>query len=326
MSDIIISAGLMVKDEQRGILAALLSLVGLADEIVIVDTGSTDDTIRIIERFMERGHMPVHLYHAPWGNDFGAMRMEVQSHCVGDWIFVLDGDERVSKPGNIRELMLTTEKEALGARIEAVMSGGGRDCHDAIRAYRRDRGYWQYPIHNQLMGFKSAEPSTCVIESYYTGSHKEGLQHKLARSIPILLDYHEKHPYDPHAPFFLAKSYRSVADWPQVRRWCELCHKLVPSEPAYAIWWIWWHESVSILDSIQAAAPIAEEMIGYHPQYGEAWHKRITHDLLSWAHFVQHKGAYIFQSDITGQFCTRDRLAEVTRLLGLPLEFRKEEG
>ena len=315
-----ISAAMIVKNEEARLTTALESLIGIVDELVIVDTGSSDETIPIIRAFDAANHMPVTFAEVPWNGYFAAMRMEAQARCVGDWIFILDGDERVSEPGDIREKMLTTDREALGCRIEAVMESGQRDCHDAIRAYRRNKCYWQYPIHNQLMGFRTAEPTRCVIESFYVGTLKE----KLERSIPMLLDYYKKHPFDPHAPFFLAKSYRSIARWPDVRRYCEVCHKLVPGEAAYAIWWIWWHESVSMMDGIKAAAPIAEEMLSYHPQYGEAWHRRIAHDLLSWAEYVQHKGAYIFQSDITGKFATRANLSQVTELLGLPLQFREE--
>jgi len=314
----VISAGMFVKNEQRGLNAALTSLVGLADELVIIDTGSTDDTIPIIERFQDRHHMPVTFAEVPWNHDFGAMRMEVQSRCIGDWIFVLDGDERVTRQGTMRHAMLNTEKEALGARIEAEMDSGQTDCHDAIRAYRRDKGHWMYPIHNQLVGFSSAEPTSCVIRSYYVGTLKE----KLARSVPMLEKYGREHPFDPHAPFFLAKSYRAIADWPRVRYHCEECRKLVPSEPAYAIFWIWLHESISIIDGMDAAHPIAEEALAYHPEYGELWHKRLTHDALSWAQFVQKKGAYVFQSDVTGKYV--NNLPQAARLLGLPLEFRNE--
>ena len=312
-----ISAAMFVKDEAKRIWAALNSLVGLVDEVVIIDTGSTDRTVPLIQEFAGLDAVPTRLYHREWQNDFGDMRNQVQALCEGSWIFILDGDEVVTDHGNMRERMLNTTREALGARIEAEMDSGQTDCHDAIRAYRKDACHWQYPIHNQLMGFKSAEPTSCVIRSYYVGTLKD----KLARSVPMLEKYGAEHPFDPHAPFFLAKSYRAIADWPNVRKWCEVCRKLVPSEPAYAIFWIWLHEAISLTESLEAAHPVAEEALAYHPKYGELWHKRLTHDALSWATFIQNKGSYVFQSDVTGKFV--ENLPEASKLLGLPLEFRK---
>jgi glycosyltransferase involved in cell wall biosynthesis len=324
MSDIQISAGMMVRNEEQRLGRALGSLVGLADELVIVDTGSDDGTIGIIEGFRNGGAMPVTFAQVPWSGDFGAMRMEVQSRCVGDWVFVLDGDEYVQDQGNLRALMLdeTHDHDAFGVRIVAEMDSGATDEHDAIRAYLRNKCVWKYPIHNQLLGFRKAAPSTGVVRSYYVGT----LDAKLRRSIPMLEKFYAENPYDPHGPFFLAKSYRAIGDWPKVKRYAQKCRELIPSEAAYAIYWIWLHEAVCALESFDAAEPVIDEALAYHAKYGELWHRKMTHDLLKWTRYVQNKGAYVFQSDITGKYAQTANLRQAAELLGLPLEFRNEGG
>ena len=63
-----VSAALIVRDESAFIEACLESLVGIVDEIVVVDTGSTDDTIDKARRF------PIKLHRFQWGQDFSAAR------------------------------------------------------------------------------------------------------------------------------------------------------------------------------------------------------------------------------------------------------------
>ena len=63
----------------------------LVDEIVVVDTGSTDATAAVASRFGAR------VYPFPWVDSFAAARNESLRHARGDWIFWLDGDERLDE-------------------------------------------------------------------------------------------------------------------------------------------------------------------------------------------------------------------------------------
>src|SRR5205823_151903 len=65
----------------------LESVRGLVDEIVVVDTGSTDRTVEIAERHGAK------VVHFPWSDDFAAARNESLRHATRSWILVLDADE-----------------------------------------------------------------------------------------------------------------------------------------------------------------------------------------------------------------------------------------
>lgn len=80
----------IVKDEAAALPACLASVKDVVDEIVVLDTGSTDNTIAVAE---ELGAI-VHTY--PWNNDFAAARNEALKYTSGDWILVLDADERLN--------------------------------------------------------------------------------------------------------------------------------------------------------------------------------------------------------------------------------------
>ena len=86
-------AALIVCDESEFIEPCLQSLAGIVDDIVVVDTGSTDDTI-----FEKARRFPIELHEFAWRDDFSAARNYAIEQARGDWIFYIDADERLEVP------------------------------------------------------------------------------------------------------------------------------------------------------------------------------------------------------------------------------------
>jgi len=105
-----LSACLIVKNEEKFLEQCLQSIKDLADEIIIVDTGSTDRTKEIAQRFTNK------VYDFPWCNDFSAARNQSLKYAVGEWILVLDADETISQEDHhkIKELIINAAKEVSG--------------------------------------------------------------------------------------------------------------------------------------------------------------------------------------------------------------------
>jgi glycosyltransferase involved in cell wall biosynthesis len=87
-----LSLAMIVKNEARCLARCLGSIKKIADEIIIVDTGSTDRTVAIAGGFNAK------IFHFDWCDDFSAARNFALEQTTGDWILVLDGDETVSEP------------------------------------------------------------------------------------------------------------------------------------------------------------------------------------------------------------------------------------
>lgn len=85
-----LSVCMIVKNEEKHIARCLKSLVPVADEIVVVDTGSEDRTPRIARVFGAK------ILQFPWTNDFSEARNYSLDHARGDWILVHDADEVIS--------------------------------------------------------------------------------------------------------------------------------------------------------------------------------------------------------------------------------------
>lgn len=89
-----VSAIIITKDEERNISRCLRSLIGWVDEIIILDSGSTDNTVSICKQYTS------HIYIVDWPG-YGPQKNRAMTLAKGDWIFSIDADEWV--PANLRE-------------------------------------------------------------------------------------------------------------------------------------------------------------------------------------------------------------------------------
>ena len=85
-----LSLCMIVKNEERYLAACLKSVRDVVDEMIIVDTGSTDKTREIARVFGAK------IFEFPWTGDFAVARNYSLTHAEGDWILVLDADEVIS--------------------------------------------------------------------------------------------------------------------------------------------------------------------------------------------------------------------------------------
>ncbi|NJL47276.1 MAG: tetratricopeptide repeat protein [Leptolyngbyaceae cyanobacterium SM2_5_2] len=102
-----ISLCMIVKDEALTLGRALESVKGWVDDIVVVDTGSTDGTQEIAASYGAR------VYPLAWVNDFAAARNASLSYATGDWVLVLDADE-VLQPETAQTLRQLDQGQSLG--------------------------------------------------------------------------------------------------------------------------------------------------------------------------------------------------------------------
>ena len=122
-----LSVCLIAKNEERFLDGCLESIRGLADQIILVDTGSTDRTVEIA-----RAH-GAEIHFRAWDNDFSAARNAALLHARGDWILVLDADEEVSKAHHSNLRALLTQANTIAYRLPLVDVG------------REDQGVSQVP-------------------------------------------------------------------------------------------------------------------------------------------------------------------------------------
>ena len=85
---------MIVKNEEKLLPQCLESVKDVVDEMVIVDTGSTDDTVAIAENYGAR------VYFHEWNNSFSEARNHAFEHARGlnpDWFLIMDADEELER-------------------------------------------------------------------------------------------------------------------------------------------------------------------------------------------------------------------------------------
>ena len=103
----------VVRNEEALIGQSIESVLPIADEIIIVDTGSVDKTVQTCSKFPKT---TVHSY--PWSEDFSQARNYAMRLCHGPWILYLDADEKIDEKARlaINSAMLSNAGAA-GLRI-----------------------------------------------------------------------------------------------------------------------------------------------------------------------------------------------------------------
>lgn len=97
----LLSVSVIARNEARRLPGFLEALAGLAEEIALVDTGSTDETVAVARA----AGCTVHTF--TWNDDFSAARNAALAYCTGAWILSLDADERIAPADHeaVRELL-----------------------------------------------------------------------------------------------------------------------------------------------------------------------------------------------------------------------------
>lgn len=108
---ITISLCMIVKNEAAVLDRCLRSVADLMDEIILVDTGSTDNTLEIARKYTD------HIYHFDWCDDFAAARNFALSHATMDYIYSCDADEVLDEVNHKRFEHL---KEAMLPEVDIV--------------------------------------------------------------------------------------------------------------------------------------------------------------------------------------------------------------
>ena len=123
-----LSLCMIAKNEEEFIGDCLASVSKLVDEIIVVDTGSTDRTIEIAESYGAK------VLHHPWQGDFAAARNESLAHATGDWILVLDADETLPSEGHAELKKALRNKDNVGyaLAIENLMGEAGNEVQTAL--------------------------------------------------------------------------------------------------------------------------------------------------------------------------------------------------
>lgn len=193
-----LSVCMIVKNEQEMLPRCLDSIAGLWDQLVIVDTGSTDKTVEIAESY------GAEVYHHEWENDFSLHRNQSIGYATGDWVFIIDADEElVTKPTNFKK-RLGKIREDVGALGVLVTEKNGGTNWVGVRFFRRENFHgYKNIVHNKAVYDGSCAGTDLVLLHYGYSLSVDRLIAKQERTEKLLRDRLEENPEDYIAMFYL---------------------------------------------------------------------------------------------------------------------------
>lgn len=272
-----LSAILIVKNEEQNLPRCLRSLSGVCDEIVVVDTGSTDGTVAIAREAGAR------VEFFPWnGNESDARNYSVQ-HATGDWLLVIDADEELSLElhEELRELMPELMKRSeirSGSLIwENHFDGGETNRTRILRLSRREGFRFDGDIHPTATYQAETHPLRGALHHFGYQWTPERRQRKAQHILDHLKPYLQKpHPsFDRWCQYLTAlnligEESHFLEVWGQIAQYTPEERLASASTPS------WLENSVNFFrhfacqDDFTSAAFYADEILSAFPQHAAA--------------------------------------------------------
>lgn len=199
-----LSLCMIVKNEEEMLPGCLESVKDAVDEMIIVDTGSSDRTIQIAKSYGAR------VYSHPWRDSFSEARNYGLQFATGDWILQLDADERLEQEdiALLRRLICSDDYDGIIVGITNFVGGTSSKFYYE-RVFRRGKGHYEGIVHNQLVLDGACLPSEIRIYHYGYDLSPEKMQAKWKRTTKLLKKQIADHPKDAFARFNLVRNYRS---------------------------------------------------------------------------------------------------------------------
>ncbi|NOU79231.1 glycosyltransferase [Paenibacillus sp. LMG 31459] len=200
-----LSLVMIVKNEESTLRRCIDSVSKYVDEIIIVDTGSTDNTKSIALEYQSR------VFDYRWTSDFAAARNFALEQATGEWSLVLDADEYITNEcADEIHSFISHSPVAIGQvkRIDKFNSKDGVSFEQSYisRLFPSSCRY-SGKIHEQVV---SALPRVRVgVEIQHDGYFENK---RSDRNIPILLQVIEENPEDPYYYYQIAKEYRGLEE------------------------------------------------------------------------------------------------------------------
>lgn len=211
-----LSLCMIVKNEENKLDRCLNSIAEYVEDIVIVDTGSTDDTKKIAEKYTSK------VYDFKWCNDFSKARNFSISKASNDWVLILDADEVIYEFDKEKiEKFININSKVVG-RIKRINPfEDGKEIKKYIERVNRvfNKNYFHYEgiIHEQVVSKDGSQYSmkSIDIEADHIGYLNEVIDgtNKLERNIDLLMEAIKSNPHDPYLYYQIGKSYYRKKDY-----------------------------------------------------------------------------------------------------------------
>ena len=217
-----LSVCIIAKNEENNLLRCLESIKGIADEVILVDTGSVDKTISIAEKYNAK------VIKFPWGENFGNARNKALEMATKDWILCIDCDEALdsSQVYEIKRELKNSNKLGFRLRLTNVIDNKLYNGKHILRIIKNNSGfYYSGKINEKLMNSMCKEfynneilNLEYFLYNYGFDYNKRSLSERCNRNIGIYLSFNKEeidslYYYYIANEYFLLKKYNTAANY-----------------------------------------------------------------------------------------------------------------
>lgn len=202
-----LAAVLIVRDEARCIARCLESVAPWVDKIVVLDTGSTDDTPKLARKCGAEVH------HLAWPNDFSIARNHALDLADIDWNLILDADEWIEAGGELLRAWTEGPPRLGRAAVHSSFDDKGQTQQDVSWITRLlPRGArFEGRVHEQVVSTLPREK--VELHLGHDGYRDAQLDTKRDRNRPLLLAELRERPEDPYLLYQLGKDAEGRDEW-----------------------------------------------------------------------------------------------------------------
>ncbi len=200
-----VSLCLIARDEEATIGMTIKSVLALVDEVIVVDTGSKDNTRIIAEGYGAR------VLEIAWDDDFSSARNAALNEALSDWVLVLDADEFLQPVRPVEFQRLLHDPSAAGYRLRMASPIGEETTANAsmVRLFRNHPDVrYTFPIFEQVtdsLNWWAEKENLLIKETDLTVVHETGESknqaRKRERNQRILRKAMQEYPQEAYFPY-----------------------------------------------------------------------------------------------------------------------------
>ncbi|OSB16888.1 glycosyl transferase [Clostridium sporogenes] len=232
-----LSIAMIVKNEEKYIENTLKPLKKLQkyidSEIVIVDTGSTDNTLEIAKQYTDK------VYFHEWNNNFGDMRNTSINYCTGDWILIVDADEVLYDIEELARLIRNKKINKYNGLFVKIVNFN-KDVKNSIsngaispllRIFKKGTVKYEGIVHEQPR-FTNPIMDTNIrfIHYGYDNNNYKLMEYKFKRNLSLLMKELKKDEDNIYIIFQIAVSYSMHKDLKEALKYIEIAYEKAKSK------------------------------------------------------------------------------------------------
>ena len=292
-----LSACMIVRNEEKNLGNCLESIKAIAGEIIIVDTGSSDGTVAIARRYTEK------VFAHPWEENFSKARNQALAYATGDWILIIDADEELVQD-DIPNLANALEDGEIDAILVQVISRykqeKGESILNSVRLFRNN-GIIRYEgrVHNRAVGMTNARVYPIRIIHHGYDLTRTRAEEKFERTVSLLKMDLAEDPENPVIYHYLSRAYLGREMCWQALEASLTAIRLAEAKHDENLLYLWSHYTAALscyrLQDLKRAEEISFSALKKYPKHIDSHFMLILvyFDTQRWSELIEHGSEYL---------------------------------